>query len=93
MKTSFLKLVTPVLLFGGAVAGAFATNSEQAASKNLSHVAGFVKLNPLGTLCDQPEMCTTIPGDICTVASNPSGTQLWGKNENDRCVVELYRIP
>ena len=92
MKTSFLKLFIPVLLFGAAVMGAFATNSEQAASKSLSHVEGFVKLNPLGTVCDQPEMCSFDPGEICTVGDIPSGTQLWGKNQNDRCVVELYRI-
>lgn len=93
MKTSFLKLFIPVLLFGAAVVGAFATNSEQVASKSLSHTEGFVKLNPLGTVCDQPEMCTTIQGEICTVGNVPGATQLWGKNQNDRCVVELYRIP
>lgn len=91
MKTSFLKLFIPVLLFGVAVAGAFATNS-QTSSDSLTHQEGFVKVNPLGTLCDNPEMCTTVSGEICTVGNVSSGAQLWGKNQNNRCVVELYRI-
>lgn len=92
MKTSFLKLFIPVLLFSVAIVGAFATNSTHTATTSTSHVQGFVKLNPLGTVCDTPEMCTTEFGVICTVGDIPNATQLWGKNSNDRCVVELYRI-
>lgn len=93
MKSIFLKRFIPVLLFGLAIVGAFATNITSKSSTSVSHVQGFVKLNPLGTVCDTPEMCTSDFGVICTVGDIPNGTQLWGKNSNDRCVVELYRIP
>jgi hypothetical protein len=92
MKAIFLKRFIPVLLFGMAIVGAFATNINQESSSSVSHVQGFVKLNSLGTTCDTPEMCSTDFGVICTVGDIPEGTQLWGKNSNDRCVVELYRI-
>lgn len=92
MKTSFLKLFIPVLLFSVAIVGAFATNSSHETASSASHVQGFVKLNPLGTVCDTPEMCSTEFGPICTVGSDANGDQLWGKDGSDRCVVELYRI-
>lgn len=92
MKTSFLKLFIPVLLFSVAIVGAFATNSSDKAASSASHVQGFVKLNPLGTVCDTPEMCSIQFGPICTVGSDSNGDQLWGKDLIDRCVVELYRI-
>lgn len=92
MKIKFFKRFFPFMLFGLAIVGAFATNISKKESKSMNNVEGFVKLNPLGTACDTPEMCSDVQGEICTVGNVPDGTQLWGKNSNDRCVVELYKI-
>ena len=93
MKTIFLKRLIPILFFGLAIVGAYATQSNKESFTHDSPVQGFVKLNPLGAVCDSPEMCTSDFGVLCTVGNIPNGTQLWGKDSNDRCVVELYRIP
>lgn len=92
MKTTFLKKVMPVVLLVVAFVGAFSSNAMNKRAERSTNVQGFVKLNPLGTECDTPEMCSTIEDEICTVGNVTGATQLWGKNDNDRCIVELYRI-
>lgn len=75
-----------------AVIGAFSTQAMEKRAKSTSNFPAYIKQNPLGTECDESDMCSDIPAEICTVGSVPGGTQLWGKNGAGRCVVELYRI-
>ena len=61
------------------------TMSEDA---NLTtNIQGYVKLNPMGTECESSILCSNDPGPLCTVGT----TQIWGKDFNGNCVVELKR--
>ena len=89
MKKSFLKQVIPVLTVLIATAGAFGTHAMTTSLGAQQEQPGYIKLNEPGTSCEDTEVtCTTQFGPLCTVGT----TQLWGKDEIDRCVVELYQI-
>jgi hypothetical protein len=92
MKTSFLKKMIPVAFFALAIIGAFSTHAMEVNQKATTTHDGYIKLNPLGTECEISTMCSEIENQLCTVGGLPGNAQLWGKNANDRCVVELFRI-
>lgn len=79
----------PMAVFALAIAGAFTTHAMSRSSKATTNFQGYVKANPLGTVCNLSIMCTDDPGPICKVGS----TQIWGKDASGKCVVELHRIP
>lgn len=87
MRT-FKKMI-PMAFVALAIAGALSTHAMSGSLKKTSDFQGYVKANPLGTICDTSIMCTDNPGDICTVGT----TQIYGKDDSGKCVVELNRIP
>ena len=86
MKT-FRKMI-PIAFFALAIIGAFTTHAMSTSSKKVANFQGYVKVNPLGTICNTSIMCSDIPDAICTVGT----TQVWGKDASGKCVVELYRV-
>jgi len=90
MKTSFFKKILPMLAILLAVGGAFGTYAmNHSGSKGtLAPVQGYIKNNPLGTSCTESVMCSDQVFDLCTTST---GTQLWAKNGQNRCVTEIYK--
>lgn len=87
MKTSFFKKILPALAILLAVGGAVGSNAMSHA-KTGAPVQAYIKNNPLGTSCTESIMCSDQVFDLCT---NSSGTQLWAKNAQNRCVKEVYK--
>ena len=83
----FSKLI-PIAVIALAIAGAFTTHAMSRSSKVVANQQGFVKQNPLGTMCDVSITCSNIPDALCKVGT----TQIWGKDASGKCIVELYRI-
>jgi hypothetical protein len=94
MKTSFFKKILPMLAILLAVGGAFGTYAmSRAAKAEVTNFPGYIKNNPLGTSCTETQvMCSDVNDQICTINGLPTGTQLWKKNAQGRCVDEVYRI-
>jgi hypothetical protein len=92
MKVIFLKQIVPAAAIMLATAGAFGTHAMNTNSESLTNKPGFIRVDPLGNTCNNPETCTTDIGPICTVGGVPGATQLWGKTAGGKCTVELYRI-
>ncbi|WP_163408104.1 DUF6520 family protein [Flavobacterium ajazii] len=93
MKTIFSKQVLPVAVFALAIAGAFTTNAMERNSRSVDAIDGFKRLNPAG-LCDdeQSYSCESVnTGAICRVSASPSSQQVYAKNANGACTVEVYR--
>lgn len=93
MKTIFSKQVIPVAVFALAIAGAFSTSAMEKNSRALDPIEGFKRLNPAG-LCDdeQSYSCSTDNSTaICRVSSSSSSQQVYAKNDNGACTVEVYR--
>lgn len=84
-----LKKLIPVALFALAIVGAFSTHAMGRASKTTTTFQGYVKANPLGTVCNISIQCSDQPGPLCMVGA----TQIWGKDVNGKCIVELRRVP
>ena len=82
----FSKLI-PMAVIALAIAGALSTHAMSANSKVAINIPGFVKANPLGTVCNTSIMCSDDLAPLCTVGT----TQIWGKDASGKCVVELYR--
>jgi hypothetical protein len=92
MKVSFIKQVLPVAVSALGIAGAFTTHAMNERSKTFALVQGYIKLSPAGTVCEAYDVCSTVNnGIICTVGYVPSGTQLFGKNSADLCIVTVFR--
>jgi hypothetical protein len=92
MKSINLKQAVPVMVFALAIAGAFTTSAMEKSRKAVADVDAFKRLNPAG-LCDEEKFtCSTDNGPICRVDYDiPSSPQLWAKNANGACAVEVYR--
>lgn len=90
MKTNFRNFIPAALLLIATV-GAVGTNAMTRNSRMLANSAGFIKLNPQGTVCQQSTMCSNVIGDLCTVNSVPSATQLWHKDADGKCLIKAYR--
>lgn len=90
MKTDFRKFVPAVLILA-ATAGAVSTNAMTRSSRMVTNSAGFIQLNPQGTVCQSSTMCSDQQGDLCTVSSLPGGTPLWHKDADGKCIVRAYR--
>jgi len=88
-----IKFLLSAILMAIAVAGAFTTHAMSQKAKESSIVNGYVKLNPMGTSCEQsPTECTTVnTGVICTVDHDPSGAQLFLIESNGSCTQPLFR--
>lgn len=85
----FIKLI-PMAFVALAIAGAFTTHAMSTSAKGVTaNWQGYVKVNPLGTVCNTSIICSDFPNALCTIGT----TQVWGKDGSGRCVVELYRIP
>jgi len=92
MKTIFLKQVFPVAVFAVAIAGAFTTNAMEKARRTADLVDSYKKLNIAGDCDEQQFTCDREnTGNICRVSANPASQQLYAKNDNGDCVVEVYR--
>ncbi|WJS93379.1 DUF6520 family protein [Flavobacterium johnsoniae] len=93
MKSINLKQAVPVMVFALAIAGAFTTSAMERSSRAAINVDAYKRLNPAG-LCDEEKFtCSTNNlNDICRVDyTNPSSQQLWAKNSNGSCAVQVYR--
>jgi hypothetical protein len=66
---------------------AFSSFSMGKKVKTSSNIQGYVKANPMGTVCNSSLLCNDLGGQICSIGS----TQIWGKDTMGNCVVELYR--
>lgn len=77
-----------------AVGGAFGSyGMNHAAKAEVANFPGYIKNNPLGTSCTDPQvMCSTIEAEVCTVNGAGGGATLWKKNAQNRCVDPIYRI-
>ena len=80
-----------ILLAVGGAFGTYAMNREGNNAKLANH-QGYIKNNPLGTSCTQSVMCSDVVFNLCTVNGLPTGTQVWKKNAQGRCVDEVYKI-
>lgn len=84
------KLILPVLAIAFAVTSAFTINPSQKTDADL--VNGYHKLNIQGTECKAENECTTtVTSAFCRVGNAPSGARLWDMNENQECVITLYK--
>lgn len=83
MKSKSISLVLIVL----AIAGAFTTQAKNRNSFAL--VQGYIKGNPQGTACQISILCSNTVNQLCMVGS----TQVWGKNANGQCILEVYKAP
>lgn len=90
MKTSFFKKILPMLAILFAVGGAFGTYAMNHSVKDggVAPVQGYIKNNLAGTDCTASIMCSDQVFDLCT---SSTGTQLWAKNAQGRCVNEIYK--
>jgi hypothetical protein len=85
---NFRKMI-PMAVFALAIAGAFSTNAMNRSAKKTTNFPAFIRGNLAGTICTLSNQCSDAPGPVCMVGS----TQLWGKDEAGKCIVELHRIP
>jgi len=81
MKTLFLKQALSLGMFAMAATGAFVSHAEKTENRALPVQQGFIKGNPLGTLCNSPKNCQTEDsGLVCRVINDdPTTTQMFGK--------------
>jgi hypothetical protein len=77
----------PMAVLALGLVGALSSFTTSKSAKVTINIPGFVKLNPQGTVCDASVMCSDDPGPLCTFGT----TQIWGKNADGKCVVELRR--
>lgn len=82
-----LRRLIPVVVFATAIAGAFSTQAMNRSGQKVATFQGYVKANPLGTMCNTSISCSDIPNELCKVGN----TQVYGKDASGKCVVELYR--
>lgn len=75
-----------------AVTSAFTTDLGKDSKADATIVKGHLRLNPEATECQISNDCSTIfSATACRVGNVPAGAQLWAMNENDECVVTLYK--
>lgn len=77
----------PMAVVALGIVGALSSFSSSNSSKVAINIPGFVKANPLGTVCNSSIMCSNDVAPLCTSGT----TQIWGKDASGKCVVELYR--
>jgi len=82
----FSKFIPMAALALGLV-GALSSFTTSTEAKDAINIQGYLKANPFGTVCNTSIMCSDDIGPLCTVGS----TQVWGKDANGNCVVELKR--
>jgi len=93
MKLNFLKQGIPVAVFALAIAGAFTTNAMEKSRRAASLVDAYPRLNPAGTCSEEPYTCETNNNFIlCRVdQDNPTSQQLYAKDGNGNCTIEVYK--
>ena len=74
-------------VFALAIVGAFTTHAMSRSSKVTTSIQGYVKANPLGTVCNVSIFCSDDPGPLCMVGT----TQIFGEDSSGKCIVELHR--
>lgn len=86
MKKSFLKLYLPMLLVLLAVTTAFTTSKS-----SMALVYGYVS-DPENGCYQTSTLCSTISnGTFCRLGYIATNPRLWGLNQNDECVLPLYK--
>jgi hypothetical protein len=94
MKILLLKQVLPIAAFGAAMAGAFSSHTVDKAEGATGPITSYERLNLAGNCKTTPYICETINiGAICRVGYVPAGAQLWGKDANGKCTIEVYMPP
>ncbi|MDR7208831.1 DUF6520 family protein [Flavobacterium aquidurense] len=89
MKTRLLKFILPVVVMGFAAAAAM--NAPQNSVKNaLVNEVGYIRHSNL-TDCEPSDECSPTGSQMCTVGDVPGATRLWKKNQNNQCIVQLFR--
>ncbi|WP_159798921.1 hypothetical protein [Flavobacterium sp. MK4S-17] len=92
MKTNLLKRVAVAGVFAVAVSGAFATHAQTLQKRTATTKPGFVR-GATVFICNNEENCQVESNShLCRVGGSDTGTQLWGKDDQNRCVQTLYRI-
>ncbi|WP_162127507.1 hypothetical protein [Flavobacterium phycosphaerae] len=77
----------PMAVLALGLVGALSSFTSSNNAKDTVNIQGYLKANPFGTVCNTSIMCSDDIGPLCTVGS----TQVWGKDANGNCVVELKR--
>lgn len=77
----------PMAVVALALVGALSSFTSSENADVAINIQGFVKANPLGTVCNTSIMCSDDVGPLCTSGT----TQIWGKDASNKCVVQLYR--
>jgi hypothetical protein len=91
MKILLLKQIVPLAAFGVAMAGAFGTNTVERNQRAVGPIASFEKQNLAGDCKQLQHTCQTDNiGPVCRVGGTGSGAQLWAKDVNGKCNVEVY---
>lgn len=90
MKTEFFKNAIPFAVIALGISGAFVTTSMQKAPKDLILEDGYA-LNFEGGCSDDKTSCDTQETDFVCRIGGLTGAQAFGKDENDKCVVKLWR--
>lgn len=90
MKTDFRKWL-PVIVMAVAVGGAFTTHAMNEKAETNTLVQGYIQVNGDEANCQEPETCTTLEGETCTVEINGSQEQLYGKDVAGNCNIQLFR--
>lgn len=91
MKILLLKQIVPMAAFGVAVAGAFGTNTMERNQRAAGPITSFERLNLAGDCKTQSHTCESVNiGPVCRVGFQPSGAQLWAKDANGKCNVQVY---
>jgi len=78
----------PIALVAVSMAAAFTVHASSY-SPAMSTIQGYLKLNPIGTICEISIVCSDISGPLCLVGA----TQVWGKDFSGKCNVRLYHDP
>lgn len=82
-------IIIPIAIVAIAIAGAFTTQAKNNEKNTLVLVQGYIKGNPQGTACQISIWCSNTGNQLCMVGT----TQVWGKNANGQCILEVYKAP
>ncbi len=92
MKTTFSKLVLPMLAMLFAVTAAFTTTHANGKDSAKTIKVGYLQTTGQQNPCEEIEACSTVTSaTFCRVGQVATGARLWDMNAQSKCTVPLYK--